>query len=118
MAEPQVIIRRATSNDLPILGSYGATLARQHHAYDPQRFMLFEPVEAQYAWFYGEQLSREGAAVLVAESEGEVLGYAFVSLQPKSSLELLAAAWIHDVKESWAPPRRSHAQDESIAAQR
>jgi len=98
MVEPQVKIRRATSNDLPILGSYGAKLARQHYGYDPQRFMLFEPVEAEYARFYGEQLSREDAAILVAELDGEVVGYAFVRVEPESSLDLLAvAAWLHDV---------------------
>jgi hypothetical protein len=67
MVEPQVIIRQATSNDLPILGRYAAKVARQHHAYDPHRFILFQPVEAEYAQFYEEQLSREDTAILVAE---------------------------------------------------
>lgn len=76
MIESHVKIRRATPNDLSILGSYGAKLARQDHAYDSRRFNLFEPVEAEFARFYGEQLSREDAAILVAELERKVVGYA------------------------------------------
>jgi len=98
MVESRVIVRRATANDLLILGSYGAKLARQHDAYDSQRFKLFEPVEATFARFYGEQLSREDAAILVADSEGKVVGYAFVRVEPESFVDALAAAvWIHDI---------------------
>lgn len=98
MVKSQVKIRRARPSDLSILGSYGAKLARQHYAYDPQRFRLFEPVEAEFARFYGEQLFREDVAILVAESEGGVVGYAFVRVEPESFVDALAAAaWIHDV---------------------
>jgi GNAT superfamily N-acetyltransferase len=60
--------------------------------------MLFEPVEAEFARFYGEQLSRDDAAILVAELEGGVVGYAFVRVEPESFVDALAAAaWIHDI---------------------
>ena len=102
--ESQVKVRRATPNDLQILGGYGGKLARQHRAYNPQRFTLFEPVEREFAQFYGEQLSRQDAVILVAELEGRVVGYMFVRVEPESFADALAAAaWIHDiyVDESW-----------------
>lgn len=98
MAKPPVRVRRATLSDLPLLGSLGAQLARLHHAYDSRRFKLFEPVEAEFSRFYGEQLARGDAAILVAELEGKVVGYAFVSVEPESFVDALAvAAWIHDI---------------------
>src|SRR5262245_53374635 len=98
MVESQARIRRANTNDLPILGKYGARLARQHHAYDQQRFTLFEPVEARFARFFEEQLIRQDAAILIADVNGSVVGYTFVRIEPESFLDLLSpAAWIHDI---------------------
>lgn len=98
MIESQAAIRRATPNDLQVLGSYGGKLAHQHRGYDPRRFALFEPVEAEFARFYEEQLCREDAAILVAELAGRVVGYAFVRVEPESFVDALAAtAWIHDI---------------------
>lgn len=46
-----VEIRPARRADLPALARLGAALVRQHHAMDPRRFFLEEPLEEGYAWF-------------------------------------------------------------------
>ena len=50
--EAGVVIRRANGKDLPALGVLGASLLREHHAFDPQRFMAprGDP-ESGYGWF-------------------------------------------------------------------
>jgi ribosomal protein S18 acetylase RimI-like enzyme len=94
-----VVIRRATTVDLPTLGKLGALLLRTHHEFDPQRFMAprGDP-EAGYAWFLGTQLKEEDAAVFVAERSGQVVGYVYAAMEPQSWKELRdAAGFIHDV---------------------
>jgi ribosomal protein S18 acetylase RimI-like enzyme len=92
-------IRRATSADLPALGRLGAHLVRTHHQFDPQRFM--SPggnVEVGYASFLGAQVREDNAVVLVAEHEGEIVGYVYAGLEPQSWKELRdPAGFIHDV---------------------
>lgn len=94
-----VLIRRATSDDLPALGRLGAMLLRAHHGFDAQRFMApsHDP-ERGYAWFLGTQLDEADVVVLVAEAEDEVVGYVYAGLEPQSWKELReAAGFVHDV---------------------
>lgn len=92
-------VRPAAQNDLETLGRLGALLLRQHHAFDPQRFMAPGPSpEDGYAWFLGTQRSDPDAIVLVAESADGVLGYVYASLEPQSWKELRdACGFVHDV---------------------
>jgi GNAT superfamily N-acetyltransferase len=54
--------------------------------------------ERGYAWFLGTQLEEKDVAVLVAERDGEVIGYVYAGLEPQSWKELRdAAGFIHDV---------------------
>jgi GNAT superfamily N-acetyltransferase len=96
---PDVLIRRATRSDLPALGRLGASLLREHHGFDPLRFMAPPPdPEAGYAWFLGTQLDEPGVAVFVAERAGTVIGYVYTGLEPQSWKELRdEAGFIHDV---------------------
>lgn len=82
-----------------MLGRLGAMMVRQHHAFDPDRFMApTADVESGYAWFLGTQLNQADAAVFVAESAGAVAGYSYVAIEPRSWKELRdEAAFIHDV---------------------
>jgi GNAT superfamily N-acetyltransferase len=99
MAEGADVIRSATEQDLPVLGRLGARLLRTHHDFDPARFMApgADP-ERGYAWFLGSQLADPDSVVLVAEREGDVVGYVYASLEPQSWKELREpAGFVHDV---------------------
>jgi ribosomal protein S18 acetylase RimI-like enzyme len=92
-------IRRAQPSDLPALGRLGAALLVMHHELDRQRFVApgADP-EAGYAWFLGTQLASSDAAIVVAERDGEVLGYVYASIEPHSWKELRdEAGFIHDL---------------------
>ncbi len=108
MTRPTVRIRAATDDDMPAAGRLGAELMRQHHALDPQRFMAGSDKTAEgYAWFLRTQLEKPDVVVLVAELEGEVLGYVYAALQPRNWMELRdAAGFVHDVVVDRAVRRR------------
>ncbi|WP_164014789.1 GNAT family N-acetyltransferase [Pyxidicoccus trucidator] len=72
-----VTLRPAKPSDEPALGRMGAALARLHHDLDPQRFMLPEDVESGYRWWLGREAKKKDAVVIVAELDGEVVGYAY-----------------------------------------
>ena len=74
------IVREATADDLPAVGKLGALLLRTHHAFDPARFIAHTDDAADgYAWFLGTQLKKRDAAVLVAEENGRIVGYAYAT---------------------------------------
>jgi len=99
MTGTEALIRPARTADLTAAGRLGALLVRQHHAFDPQRFIPAADQAAEgYRWFLGSQLEKPDAVVLVAEREGEVVGYAYATLEPHDWMELRAAAgFLHDV---------------------
>lgn len=93
------VIRRATTADLPAVGRLGALLMRAHFEFDPDRFMRPGPdTEQGYAWFLGTQLTEQDSIVLVAERDGEVLGYVYAAIEPASWKDLRdRAGYVHDV---------------------
>ena len=95
----EILIRLATSDDLPALGRLGSMLVRLHHGFDPARFMAPARDSAEgYAWFLGTQLEQADPVVLVAEHDGKVIGYAYAGREPMSWKELRGpAGFIHDV---------------------
>jgi ribosomal protein S18 acetylase RimI-like enzyme len=79
---PPATVRPATPADLPALGRLGALLVRTHHGFDPRRFIAPVPhTEQAYASFLGRQLGEPEVVILVAEREGEVLGYTFAGVE-------------------------------------
>ena len=97
---PDVTIRRATRLDLPALGRMGALLMRTHYAFDQKRFLApGDHAEDGYAWFLGEQLKDDvNVIVLVADVQGDVVGYVYAGLEPVSWKELRdACGFIHDI---------------------
>lgn len=91
-------VRLAVPSDEAALGRYGGALMRLHHRLDPQRFITTERPEQGYGRFLVSQLSDPESVVLVAEREGQVVGYAFAALEPMSWKELRAACgFLHDV---------------------
>jgi ribosomal protein S18 acetylase RimI-like enzyme len=99
MTSRNVTIRRAGEQDLEAVGRLGARLLRDHHAFDPLRFMAPRGnTEEGYAWFLGTQLQRDDAVVFVAERDGQVVGYVYAGIEPQSWKELREeAGFIHDV---------------------
>ena len=94
----EIRIRPAAKSDEAALGRYGGALMRLHHEFDPQRFIMTEHPEQGYGRFLVSQLDEPESVVLVAEVDGEVLGYAFASLEGMSWMELRGpCGFVHDV---------------------
>lgn len=92
---PAATIRPAVPADLPAIGRLGALLVRTHHGFDPQRFIAATPqTEQAYASFLGRQLGEPGIAVLVAEREGEVLGYTYAGVEGHDYMALRGPAGV------------------------
>ncbi len=93
------VVRRATPADLPGIGRLGALLVEAHYDFDPRRFLAASqrtPVE--YASFIGTQLKGEDKAVLVADDDGHVVGYAYAAVEGYNYMALRGPAGVlHDI---------------------
>lgn len=75
-------VRSATPGDARALGRLGALLVTLHHDYDPRRFIAPGPgTEQGYGGFLVSRLERKDAIVLVADIDGEVMGYVYAGLE-------------------------------------
>ena len=94
-----VVIRRATREDMPAVGRLGALLLRVHYGFDADRFMRpGEDAEDGYAWYLGTQLREPDVLILVAETDGQVVGYVYAGIEPRNWKELRdEAGFIHDI---------------------
>ena len=97
--DDSILIRCAEPRDLTVLGQLGASLVRDHYAFDSRRFLKPPPqLEEGYASFLGTELEKEDAAIFVAQAGGAVVGYAYARIEPLSWQELRdIAGFIHDV---------------------
>ena len=92
---PAVTIRPATRADLAAVGRLGALLVRVHHDFDPQRFLPATPhTEQGYASFLLTQLKLPDVIVLVAERDGELLGYTYAGMEGIDYMSLRGPAGI------------------------
>jgi ribosomal protein S18 acetylase RimI-like enzyme len=92
-----VVVRRATSEDAQTIADYALKLVAQHLDYDALRFARLVDSK-QAASYYGNQTNVKDSAVLVAELEGKIIGFAFVRFDSKNYADLLeSAAWLHDI---------------------
>lgn len=97
-----MMIRSAVPHDGPVLGRMGAALARLHHEWDPQRFILPEGIEEGYRTWLVKEAKNPRAVVLVAESAGEAVGYAYGGLEGRDwNLLRDACGAFHDL---WIEP--------------
>jgi ribosomal protein S18 acetylase RimI-like enzyme len=97
--DPPAAVRPATPADLPAVGRLGALLVRLHHEFDPQRFIGATPGTARgYASYLGTQLDDPDVVVLVAERNGEVLGYTYAGVEDFDYMTLRGPAGVlHDI---------------------
>lgn len=92
-------VRPAAPADLRAIGRLGALLVQTHHEFDPARFMAATPrTEHGYASFLGSQLDEPDVIVLVAERDGEVVGYTYAGLEGTDYMALRGPAGVlHDI---------------------
>jgi ribosomal protein S18 acetylase RimI-like enzyme len=93
------LVRRATVDDLPALGSLGTLLVEAHHAFDPARFLAATGRTPDgYAAFLRSQLDDPNVVLLVAEQEGRVAGYVYGALEGYDYMSLRGPAGVlHDL---------------------
>ncbi len=93
-----MILRPAREEDLPAVARLAAGLVRQHHGFDPARFMLPERVEEGYLWWFRQELDNPAALILVAQSDSEVVGYAYGRIEERNWNMLLdTSGALHDL---------------------
>ena len=96
-------VRPATKADLPTIGRLGALLVREHHDFDPQRFIAATPqTEHGYGAYLGTQLEEPNIIVLVAVIPsaarnlqfpmGEVIGYTYAGVEGYDYMSLRGPA--------------------------
>ncbi len=92
-------IRRATSADLPRIGELGAILVETHHEFDARRFLAASNrTPADYATFLGSQLEDPDVVILVADHNGDMIGYAYAALEGYDYMSLRGPAGVlHDI---------------------
>jgi ribosomal protein S18 acetylase RimI-like enzyme len=112
-----VTIRPATKGDLPAIAKLAANLVREHHATDAKRFLLVEPVENGYTWFFSRELEAKDAVILAAVTDDDrVVGYCYGRLEERDWNALLDAhGGLHDVYVD-ASARRSHVAEKLVGA--
>jgi len=88
-------IRPATPKDIEAIGRLGALLVREHHDFDPQRFIpATSRTESQYGWYLGTQLEEPNIVILVAERDGKVIGYTYSGVEGTDYMSLRGPAGV------------------------
>lgn len=93
--KPAVNVRPATPTDLTAIGRLGALLVREHHDFDPERFIAATSrTEKSYGSFLGTQLEEPNIVILVAERDGEVIGYTYSGVEGTDYMSLRGPAGV------------------------
>jgi ribosomal protein S18 acetylase RimI-like enzyme len=88
-----VIIRPVSRDDMRAVGRLGAMLVRLHHDFDPQRFMAASSqTEYGYGAFLVSHIDDPDVIVLVAELDGEVVGYTYAGVEGTDYMSLRGPA--------------------------
>lgn len=94
----EVIMRTAVQTDVSEISRLALELSLQHQKYDDLRFYLPEDFQKQAADLFVQEIADPNCAVLVAEDDGQILGYAFIRWEAASLIELSdARTWLHDI---------------------
>ena len=77
------------------MGALGALLVRTHHDFDAKRFIAATPETAdRYGSFLGSQIGEAKIVLLVAEKEGEVVGYTYAGVEGRDYMSLRGPAGV------------------------
>ena len=91
------LIRNAQPGDEQLIGDFAVRLFDQHVGYDAKRFSAFANVDGA-ARFYRSRFETPDSVVLVAEVDGEVVGFAYLERDDLNYAGLLEkGAWLHDI---------------------
>ena len=101
-------IRPASAQDWRRVGELCELLVGQHHTWDARRFIPVDRLSGDaYTSRVRDEIAQAHATVLVAEVDGRVAGYVFVSVEAESWKELRPeAGYIHDIVVD--PAQRRH----------
>jgi ribosomal protein S18 acetylase RimI-like enzyme len=110
-------VRDMKEADLDASSLLAEELVKLHHAWDRTRFFIVPDVAKGYRRWFASQLGQEGVLLLVAESEGEIAGYLYGSLEERDWAALLDEhAAIHDIHVSSKHRRKGIARALMAAA--
>lgn len=89
------------------VGKLGALLVRTHYDFDPKRFIGATSQTARgYGSFLGTQLADPNVIVLVAERDGEVIGYTYAGGEGTDYMALRGPAGVlYSRRQSETRPR-------------
>ena len=94
----EVSVRKMTPADLDTVGVLAGRLVRMHHDLDPKRFIHLENPEPGYARWLGQEMKNNAVVLIVAELEGNVVGYVYAKKEGRNYNDLLDAhGKLHDV---------------------
>ena len=93
---------------MPTVGKLGALLVATHHDFDPKRFIAATARTAQgYGSYLGTQLDERGVVVLVAERDGQIVGYTYAGIEGHDYMSLRGPAGVlYDIVVD--PAHREH----------
>ena len=92
-----VTVHRASLKDAKKVAEFAYKLNVRHVGFNSKRFSQIADLE-QMVNYYGGETTARNAAVLVAENDGEIIGFAYIQFEKRNYAELLEnAAWLHDI---------------------
>lgn len=90
-------IRLAAREDALAIAGLLVRLVEQHVKYDRARFSNFITLDGA-AGFYRSRIDAGNAAVLVAETDNEIAGFAYLEFERLNYEELIEnGVWLHDI---------------------
>ena len=93
-----VDVRPPHPDEIPAVARLAGMLVVQHEGYDPERFLHVDDPAAGYAKFLPRVLADPKSVLLAAIVDGDVMGYAYATLEGRNYFELLdACGKLHDI---------------------
>ena len=90
-----VTVRHATRADAAKVAEFAVALFELHAGWNPRRFTQIATRDGAER-FYGDRA--ENGSVLVAEVDGQVVGFAYFEYEPTLYVELATKVlWLHDI---------------------